>query len=42
MDRQIAVTKDAVGGLTAALHGATWVKSGAGYCLSFDGVDYTV
>ncbi|MBU0608494.1 MAG: LamG domain-containing protein, partial [Armatimonadetes bacterium] len=31
------VTKDAVGGLTATLHGATWVKSGEGHCLKFDG-----
>jgi hypothetical protein len=31
--------KDAVSGLTGAIHGATWAKSGDGYCLRFDGVD---
>lgn len=33
------VTKDTVSALTGSIHGATFVKSGDGYCLSFDGVD---
>jgi hypothetical protein len=32
-------TRDAVSGLTATIHGATWVRSAGGACLSFDGVD---
>ncbi|HJN18066.1 MAG TPA: LamG domain-containing protein [Armatimonadota bacterium] len=36
------VITDSVGGLTGTIHGATWVRSGDGYCLSFDGVDDAV